>query len=238
MTIKFPTVEVILKNHGEQLSLWGYPELLKLTPADMTMAYVEKVKEWSADSKTALATINFVARAQQEVAIVGMRGGDTAFDSDNPARGKGVIYVNLDLRMGLKGSKVELHQYVALLHELGHAKQWIERPEFFSASVLETSAFKEAIEKSAAEFFQKRALAAQGREFKKMSADEIDEVRMGKLGLSNRIDKKQQWRQRDSIVRIESDNLARHEWPICDEKKIPRRNSYMDLIFLQPEAKK
>ena len=238
MTIKFPTVEDILKTHSDELSNWGYPSMLQLTPADMTKAYLEKVRDWSADSKTALATINFVERALPEVSIVGMRGGETSFDSDCPVRGKGVIYVNLDLRMGIRGSNVDMHQYVALLHEFGHAKQWIERPEFFSTSPLETSAFKDMIEKSAAEFFQKRILAAQGREFKKMSVDEMDEVRVKNLGLSNLMVKKENWRQRDSIVRIESDNLARHEWPICDEKKMPRRNSYADLIILAPEKKK
>ena len=30
-------------------------------------------------------------------------------------------------------------------------------------------------------------------------------------------------------VRIEADNIARHEWPICDELGIPRRLNYRDI---------
>ena len=30
-------------------------------------------------------------------------------------------------------------------------------------------------------------------------------------------------------VRIEADNMAKHEWPICDELGIPRRLNYRDL---------
>lgn len=33
-------------------------------------------------------------------------------------------------------------------------------------------------------------------------------------------------------VRLEMDNLNRHEWPICDEARLPRRLHYTDLMTI------
>lgn len=189
---------------------------------------------------------------------------------------------------------VALHNYIGFLHELGHAKQFIENPLFFEGAHTNTSKFTGEIEAAARDrkgFWTKvqsdehraelRAAAPKG--IRPWVSPEIPAAsgRKPKLVLDNpsagsspippgsrptggppgppgppaapgppppmrmltAAEKEAERLKKDIYrlhqhkpvpidgwgVRIETDNLIRHEWPICDEMGYPKRN-YNDLI--------
>ena len=99
------------------------------------------------------------------------------------------------------GKETELSNRIATLHELGHAKQWIERPEIFVRRITKA---RDEIRTLAA----KKAGPGAGHILK--------ESEMPPLFTA--------W---DPIV--EMDNMDRHEWPICRELGIGYRKNYCDL---------
>lgn len=99
------------------------------------------------------------------------------------------------------GKETELSNRIATLHELGHAKQWIERPRIFVRPITKVrDEIRERAEKMAGPGATHVLAAGQN----------------SPLFTS--------W---DPIV--EMDNMSRHEWPICQEMGIGYRKNYCDL---------
>jgi len=248
--------------------------------AGETKEAVEEAKRWASKSQTALALMRFVETAPEEILVVGMRGGYQCFDSTGTDQIKKVPVVYIDLAGELtrfvrqphqlhfapedcKGKgvpMVKMDNRIALLHEFGHAKQWMERPLLFDnhfmtgtgkaatpaitvrkkiddgdplmnpggkygnvkQSVKGTGkigdTFAQAIQSRAAQILGPRGTQIQDPLMNPdgghvLTSEELDEIK-AITGYG---------------VRIESDNMARHEWPICDEMGIPRRMNYRDI---------
>jgi hypothetical protein len=227
--------------------------------------YVLEVAAWASNSRTAKEILYVVQNCEPNIYFVGMNGGGfSCFNSDYPKFGSGTVYYNLALKMeiGFNGPgptetasnfaagpkrNVSLHNYVGFLHELGHAKQFIENQGFFRESMdkkasdelrknqglepvgkwgggnwayMADGKFRSEVETKAKELAEKQSplkkdlmpgAGGQGSAWKNLK---LQQVRMCKP----------QWG-----VRIETDNLMRHEWPICEEFKLPKRN-YTDLV--------
>jgi len=244
--------------------------------AEETRKAVTDAKLWAAKSKTAHDVMDYVENADKEVLVVGMRGGYQCFDSTGTnAQNKPVVYIDLDGRLtnfvrqphqlhfapedcADKGvNTVAMDNRIALLHEFGHAKQYIENPMFFDGHFIQDKG-KEAkprllvkdksqadpllnpdgkvvkakvkgtgaLGKSFAQAIQARAVEVRGKEGLEM-ADPLKNPDGGYLLTEDEL--KDFKPVTGYSVRIEADNIARHEWPICDELAIPRRLNYRDI---------
>mgnify|MGYP003387661202 FL=1 len=177
--------------------------------------YLLHVTQWSSSSPTARAVLKAVHDSPKEVYLVGMKGGYQCFSSDEPRPGTGVIYVDIEGNLtynkegphiGPKEQPVAFPNEIALLHEFGHAKQWIERPDFFNGNLQNTNNFANDIKADNVKGYAKR------RDYGKNML-KLRQVRMTKPGWS---------------VRIETDNMINHEWPIAHEMNYPIRQ-YTEL---------
>jgi hypothetical protein len=132
-----------------------------------------------------------------------------------------------------KGTVIELSNKIAALHELGHAKQCIERPSLFAGKIGSKPNPRMKPEKGgptpfAAEI-QAAALAraqrAGGSRAPRLQPLQGPTDHIGsKAELETFASAPPAW---DPV--IEMDNMARHEWPICREMKIGFRTNYCDL---------
>ena len=218
-------------------------------PGVRTRQYLLEVTAWASSSKTAKAVLAAVHDAHQEVFIVGMKGGFQAFSNDEPtAKGEKVpvIFVDLDAKLGLRvrnahnaseepsmiGEKVEFSNYIAFLHELGHAKQWIENPLFFIAPPMATTRFAADIKQAAIG----RATRGDVNAPQRQGSGVIAQIKYNKALTSYMsshpvFGEIQNPTPKGWGVRVESDNIFRHERPICDELRLPARLNYRDLII-------
>jgi hypothetical protein len=183
-----------------------------------TMQYLQQVRAWAAQkSPTAQRILKTVDNSSVKIYLVGMNGGFTCFDSD-PAPA-GTIYFDLNLKVSVnpggatnshKGFE-RLHPYVAFLHEVGHAVQFIKTPrQFVNHAKGPLHGLKSDIEAAARKYgernhggiayAQRRAWFSQGP-------------------LSGTA-----W-----AVRLEYDNVYNHERPICLEAGEPLRDHYTDI---------
>jgi hypothetical protein len=183
-----------------------------------TMSYLQQVRAWAADhSRTAERLLGVIDKSDITIYLVGMDGGFTCFDSD-PAPA-GTIYINLNIKAslnpggatGVHSGFQRLHPFVVFLHEVGHAVQYIETPKQFAQGTKgPIYGLKADIEKA--------ALARGNRLFGHMKYSERkDWFSQGKVdGMA--------W-----SVRLEYDNMYRHERPICIEAGQPIRDHYTDI---------
>jgi hypothetical protein len=151
MALVFPSEIEIRRNFSDDLksSNFGNPPIFS---AEQTEAFVKETIAWSEQhSKTAKEILKFVRDAKQTVYIVGMTGGYTSFNSNCPLPSHGVVYIDLASKFHVKTTileysigtneperildRREISRHVVLLHELGHAKQWIENPHLFDEYV-------------------------------------------------------------------------------------------------------
>jgi hypothetical protein len=279
-----PKIQRALKS-----DLFGDPALANRT---QLIAYVQKTHVWAQRSVTAQAILAVVQNARQNVYFVGMRnGGYSCFDSDCPVEGEGTIYLDLDtplkvqIRDGVdpktrdpkyKADLKEMDPFIAFLHELGHAKQWIENPSFFGAKATdfkratsgqyigtpkgtdtpeklarvlpegklmrETATFNNELT-AAASLIAGRAQNARSAAPGKLTDGQARTLGQKALMLKENTRGKEvrQTLGREPIperqtapawgVRIETDNLVKHEWPICRELHWPEAHlrHYTDI---------
>lgn len=152
MTIRFPHIGEIEANPKWQEDLtssnFNDPDLYGPTKS---MSFVYQGRLWAQAYKTARSIFAVVDTSQTTIHFIGMQGGFSCFNSDWPVPGEGTVYLDLDVRLGIKirdgvdkvtreprykqGKSgdfvVALEKYLALLHELGHAKQFLETPWLF-----------------------------------------------------------------------------------------------------------
>jgi hypothetical protein len=111
-----------------------------------------------------------------------------------------------------KGQIQDLSNRIAILHELGHAKQFIERPRLFTRPM-----------KPAGSEIQKLAMERAQRNMGRTDEFKSDPNKIATVADIKDV-RPLAW---DAVV--EMDNMDRHEWPICREMKIPYRKNYCDL---------
>jgi hypothetical protein len=115
--------------------------------AQETKAAVEDAKTWAGRSDAAQEVLNFVFTSKKSIHVVGMRGGYQCFNSTEGAeKNLPVVFVDLDGKLTVnirtphnmhldpsqcQGNTRPMDNRIALLHEFGHAKQWIETPQMF-----------------------------------------------------------------------------------------------------------
>jgi hypothetical protein len=274
-----------------------------------TINYFNEVRAWCAGSATARAIVKYVEEADTVINFIGMNGGFQCFDesADNNISHKKepTIYVDLQGKLhvyvraphenllaraqtpGLTSDSDKMKPFnnrLALLHELGHAKQFIERPSwyYFYASAKKKADFRDALETGAKEMWTRKLTPKGGPGSSTDVSEGVPVAPPGppKLGapvpppppglpprlgarmppgpppppgppgpppapalgggpggqggvrqLVQAITPKttdraasQKW-----FVVIDVDNMQRHEWPICEEMKLPKRLHYSDL---------
>lgn len=137
MTLHYPTLREIKDNPAWSAAfgstLFGQVEINRrnLCDGDDAKAVIQRVRYWSDRSKTAKEILKAVDLAGQKIHVIGMKNcGYTCFDSDCPTKGEGTAYVDVNAQFSVDGKA--LHNYICILHELGHAKQFIENPAWFN----------------------------------------------------------------------------------------------------------
>ena len=223
MTLRFPRLATAQTNYAATLAAWGNPTPINYAEA---FAEVQIVRRWAMRSPTAQTIIKKIDTSGTIINVVIFDGnGETVFSSDDPpGQGQGTIFWDRQARFQTKqsgGTTEALHHYIAFLHEMGHAVQWIECPGFFNGNMLHGTASRKTIADGARAFWRKKAEKQGIKGYGSQNAF-ADTQMGGKAGLVVPV----QWK-----VAIEMDNLRRHEWPICDEARYVRRALYGDLIM-------
>jgi hypothetical protein len=205
---------------------------------DEMFAIMQAVRRWSLRSPTAQKLFEYLDKSNPVIYVIGMKsGGYTCFDSDCPTVGAGTCYVDVEANFKVASTGEDLHRYIAILHELGHAKQWVERPGWFTMMGRNTAqvSFKDLQQALIDRAMPKAAPVVASGGFGDgppppptlslgPSRATIGNQVRNRLGLQNFAQTHAKW-----PFIIEQDNMARHEWPICDEARYPRRAGYADL---------
>jgi len=219
-------------------------------PAAQTQDVWSQLRIWSAPSRTARDLFRFIDDSTQVVHVVGMSGGFQCFGSaQGTDHKKGVIFVDLDAKLTIiantshnlhlpidvmrklwKGAadgktRVDLDNRITLLHEIGHARQWIEKPGWFdndyrtATKVGVGDAAKTMKDLTAAEILRRAtAKAGAGDTSFLPETQDVDAV------VTQKMNSPVVWG-----VPIEHDNMRRHEWKICREMGLPLRSNYGDI---------
>ena len=219
-------------------------------PVAKTQDVWSKLRIWSAPSRTARDLFRFIDESKQVIHVVGMSGGFQCFGSAQGSdHKKGVIFVDLDAKLmiiantshnlhlpmdvmsklwkGTSGgnTRADLDNRITLLHEIGHARQWIEKPGWFdndyrtATKVGVGDAAKTMKDLTAAEILRlATAKAGAG------GASFLPKTQAGDAGVTQKMKSPVVWG-----VPIEHDNMRRHEWKICREMGLPLRSNYGDI---------
>jgi hypothetical protein len=161
-----------------------------------------------------------VRRAKEKIHVVAWRSrnpaapGYSCFDSDCPRKGEGTIYVNLDQLVKVstvnpedRKKKNVYNNFVLILHEVGHAKQFIDNPKWFANATHDDSL--------------RDALAQGPTLMAKYPKHEMRRQNMAEKLVGNP--------HKAYSSAIEWENYIYHEGPICDELGLPRRIFYGNL---------
>lgn len=222
MPARYPNTGQAQGNYVQTLMSWGSPTPI---PSAEAFAEIEIVRRWALRSPTARQIIEKVDQSPTVINIVCFRRqGETVFSSDDPAPGQGTIFWDTESRFQTKqeAGAAPLHHFIAFLHEMGHAVQWMENPVFFNGNMLHGKTGENAIKDAAQKFFRAKALKLNpSANFKEQNQFADQYMRHGQNRMA-----RPAW-----SVRVEMDNLIRHEWPICDEAGFPRRLGYTDLVM-------
>jgi hypothetical protein len=235
---------------------------------EQTYEAMRKTKFWARNSPTAMALVRFVEDSSKKIVVVGMKGGYQCFDSTAGAdKNLQVIFIDLDGQLTVNvrtphnihldpnlctANVVPLNNRVALLHEYGHAKQWIERPTLFDNQKaaagatmprwgggqvdarLQKATFAGDIRNLAAAKLAGKpggATLSTFREDRVLPDGSTVTVRRSvrERGTVPSAEELKEFKPPVWGPAIEMDNMARHEWPICDELGLPRRANYRDI---------
>jgi len=251
MPLRFPRIATIRANGPWQRALtsdkFGNPNLCEY---DEMFEHIQRVRRWSLRSPTAQAILAYLDAAPDVINVIGMKsGGYTCFDSECPLPNQGTCFVDVEAEFSVPSAGEALHNYIAILHEFGHAKQWVENPGWFRVVASDTARVRyQELQVKLVDRAMPRAPAASAaapvaaagsgppppppmgpRTNRTAIADSV-KARL-KLG-GNFAQTHVAW----PFV-IEQDNMARHEWPICDEARYPRRAGYGDLGITLPNAR-
>jgi hypothetical protein len=244
--LNFPARDKIINNSTWHNACMNNPGGLPIpfskivSPLEAEMN-IELTRRWARKhSKTGLEIMNLVSsKTSNLIHVIAWRGegadeGFTMFDSDSPLPGEGTVFVNLDVfvqiveSQGQQNKSDTMNNFVVILHEIGHAKQFIEMPLIFTSGALDSSSPANQSRSLASANYdkqvQQRAMELKGKGMKYSDASKTVQRELGKpphVAFS-------------SIV--EWDNYQRHEGPICDEAGITRRGFYGNIRSLFPSV--
>jgi hypothetical protein len=182
----------------------------------------ERARIWARKrTPTGLRLMDSVRNAKETIHVVAWRSSDPAqpgfsmFSSDSPQPGEGTIYVNLDQMVSIAQVNPEdarknnmLNNFVLILHEVGHAKQFIDNPAWFRLNQgtgdyinNEKAVVLDAVARQTGKAWgiEAKALRIMGNPHKAFSSA------------------------------IEWENYIYNEGPICDEIGVARRIFYANL---------
>lgn len=208
-------------------------------------AVMYEVRKWSVNSQTARRIIHDVNLSTVVVHVIGMKGcGFSCFCSDHPIEGQGTAYVDVQSQYEVNGNP--LHTYIVILHELGHAKQFLENPIWFNRVSSRTPNIGLTDIRDAAVRMQ------MGRAPASVAPVPVVQLptghgggpppppALGPMGGQRAIQRDAE----DALGNptratptfnwpfvIEQDNMARHEWPICRETGNPVRPGYRHISY-------
>jgi hypothetical protein len=236
--------------------------------ADETRRFVWKGLWWARKSETAKQLMLYVTNHPKNVIVVGMRGGFQCFNSTEGVKNdKPVVYIDVDGKLDTivrgphnlhmdpekcirtEDKRAGINNYIAMLHEFGHAKQWMERPMLFDnqarkprlkpvqSSNAPLSVREKALKLGGAETDMRLGRARAG--FASELREKATEHWTKKGGDISLADLRSQVELDDfeSAIKagpqwarvVEMDNMSRHEWPICGELDLPLRTNYRDI---------
>ena len=236
---------------------------------------IQETKAWARGSATALEIMDYVDSSEKVIHVVGMRGGYQCFNStEGPEKDLPVVFVDLDGKLTVnvrtahnlhldpndcQGNVLPLDNKIALLHEFGHAKQWIEKPLMFDNHFVgggdksKKFEFAAAIRQRASEVIHRCPKCGEHVEIDAVSKLLLDPKRdkikhpkalhicAGKptaaviLPTAKEVAPFEEKKNPEGFkppvwgTHIEMDNMSRHEWPICREMKLPLRMNYRDI---------
>jgi len=138
MSFKYPTFGEIRGNNTLYPPTGSRDAFVAQVPGSATVcsnvemsAIMYEVRKWSVGSATASKIIHDVNLSRVAIHVIGMKGrGFSCFCSDHPIKGQGTAYVDVQSQYEVNGHP--LHTYIVILHELGHAKQFLENPFWFN----------------------------------------------------------------------------------------------------------
>ena len=143
------------------------------------------------------------------------QSGFTMFANDSLVVGQGTLYGNLEAMARVatlapheQGKNATLNNFVVMLHEIGHAKQFIDNPVWFRSNE-GTGSY----------------IAPQREAVKEILAYQTGKT-WGIEGKANRILGNA---HKAFSSAIEWDNYLYHEGPICDEIGVARRGRYTNI---------
>jgi len=187
--------------------------------ASSAMAYLNDVRQWAeVHSPTAQRILRTIDQFHAPVYLVTMKGGFASYDP-LPEPG-GAIFMNMDASYKVRHGGAHnpdapfspLHHFVAFLHECGHAVQKIESPAAFNNECKGPRAGLH------------HAIADAARAYGERNHSHQPFSKRREWFQSNGRVTPQTW-----SVRLEYDNIYRHERPICEEAGLPARDFYSDI---------
>lgn len=228
MALRFPNPQTVQVQYADVLDAWAYPLPVRPVsiPSAEAFAEIQIVKRWSMRSRTAQSIIRRIEESNRRINVVCFRNqGSTVFAAETPTPHEGTVFWDLEARFASRQPQElgEFHHHIAFLHELGHAIQWMETPGFYAGNMLHGSTGREVIATAANQHWMARA--PQNLTYQQRRA--WVEERAPRTQMQGAA-----WN-----VRLEMDNLMRHEWPICDEARYPRRMNYTDLVLRAPGSR-
>lgn len=253
MPLRFPRIRTIRATGPWQKALtsenFGNPNLCEY---DEMFEIMQRVRRWSLRSPTAQSILKYLDDSSTIINVIGMKsGGYTCFDSECPLPNAGTCFVDVEAQFAVASTGEPLHNYIALLHELGHAKQWVENPGWFRTAGNNTAQVRyQDLQTKLIDFAVARAAPAvavvapapgaafgDGPPPPPAMGAAVNRVAIGQA-VRNRLNIPGNFSQTHAKwpFVIEQDNMARHEWPICDEARYPRRAGYADLAVTLPNA--
>jgi hypothetical protein len=243
-----------------------------------TVQYFYEVVEWSKKSPTAQKIIKVIQDAKIEVDFIGMHGGFQCFDESAlntvTQKKKPTIYIDVNGKLQVfvrqphelalsrleaeekfkrgEGGKPKMEPFdnkIALLHELGHAKQFVENTQWYLHFCLQSNRgdFREAINTAANKFWTQKftpkpkqsvsnppnSIYAPGVSPPPPPAPGVSSNN-AKSSVRSKVNALVQTRTQKPVdlkwaAVIDIDNIQKHEWPICKEMNLPQRFNYTDL---------
>lgn len=139
--------ETLFQTTFVEWASWTKAQYKGCYSAEETKAALAETRTWAGKSQTALELLQFVFTSPKLIHVVGMRGGYQCFNSTEGADlNMPVVFIDLDGKLTANvrgphnihldpgkctGTVFPVDNRIALLHEFGHAKQWIETPSMF-----------------------------------------------------------------------------------------------------------
>jgi hypothetical protein len=195
---------------------------------------VELARRWARKhSPTGERIISFIKASVVPIHVIAWRGegmdeGFSMFDSDSPIPNAGTVWVNLDVFVEVQqdvhslGRNKMFNNFIVILHELGHAKQFIEQPSLFLRDKKEADLLP----------VEKAHLQLRSDFEKVIDLEAAARRRAGAKTLAARSAAQKALGMAPHVAYpdpIEWDNYKRHEGPICDEAGIMRRGFYANV---------